>query len=387
MASRVSMRGPNDAIGSLNLRYAYTRAQVLPACGIETWSRPNSELSHAAMSEPSASVDTRTKVDRPPRTESFGGQKNDACQLPPVPSEEEAKNYYYGLPSEPRLVARSNAESWYEASTIHEGPRKVLSPFGPHPLFHKIWDNEVVPTLLNYLNNEKVNFTSLDPVRIGYVEDAAPPAILWIGVVYDSLAGEAGVKVANDCRDILLRLGVDDIHVEIRESEIIICAKPEHPGPVSGIIPPYIIEPLSTTIGRPISTSESPDADLQAEAKSNFKDATTSGDQGKMDASLSKLEAKRETIAQLDELLERFTMEWGDTDDRVIGSVAFAPPINLGQGQGKFTEDWTLIELDKSKFDEENFVGNKMNLLAGDNTVENIRKAMAPDDTNRTTLF
>lgn len=259
MASRVSMRGPNDAIGSLNLRYAYTRAQVLPACGIETWSRPNSELSHAAMSEPSASVDTRTKVDRPPRTESFGGQKNDACQLPPVPSEEEAKNYYYGLPSEPRLVARSNAESWYEASTIHEGPRKVLSPFGPHPLFHKIWDNEVVPTLLNYLNNEKVNFTSLDPVRIGYVEDAAPPAILWIGVVYDSLAGEAGVKVANDCRDILLRLGVDDIHVEIRESEIIICAKPEHPGPVSGIIPPYIIEPLSTTIGRPISTSESPD--------------------------------------------------------------------------------------------------------------------------------
>lgn len=128
-------------------------------------------------------------------------------------------------------------------------------------------------------------------------------------------------------------------------------------------------------------------ADLQAEAKSNFKDATTSGDQGKMDASLSKLEAKRETIAQLDELLERFTMEWGDTDDRVIGSVAFAPPINLGQGQGKFTEDWALIELEKSKFDEENFVGNKMNLLAGDNTVENIRKAMAPDDTNLTTLF
>lgn len=54
---------------------------------------------------------------------------------PYVPSELEARNYYYGLESRPRLIARSSPNVWKKPT----GPEafmepKELTPLGMHPL-------------------------------------------------------------------------------------------------------------------------------------------------------------------------------------------------------------------------------------------------------------
>jgi hypothetical protein len=43
---------------------------------------------------------------------------------------------------------------------------------------------------------------------------------------------------------------------------------------------------------------------------------------------------------------------------RVLGHVVYAPPISVGTGPKRFTEDWALIELKLDKFDWDNFKGN-----------------------------
>ncbi|KAH9072395.1 hypothetical protein EDB83DRAFT_2195902, partial [Lactarius deliciosus] len=54
---------------------------------------------------------------------------------PYPPSSVEAKYFYYGIPSQPRLVARSSADIWL----VPTGPEAYLdpkesSPLGSHPL-------------------------------------------------------------------------------------------------------------------------------------------------------------------------------------------------------------------------------------------------------------
>ena len=54
---------------------------------------------------------------------------------PYVPSAIEAEFYYYGLPSKPRLIARSSYDIWI----VPTGPEAYLDPkecilVGPHPL-------------------------------------------------------------------------------------------------------------------------------------------------------------------------------------------------------------------------------------------------------------
>ncbi|KAF8327856.1 hypothetical protein F5887DRAFT_1083532 [Amanita rubescens] len=49
---------------------------------------------------------------------------------------------------------------------------------------------------------------------------------------------------------------------------------------------------------------------------------------------------------------------WSVEGQRVLGHVVYAPPIAVGTGPEKFTEDWALIELSHDKIDLENFKGN-----------------------------
>jgi len=54
--------------------------------------------------------------------------------------------------------------------------------------------------------------------------------------------------------------------------------------------------------------------------------------------------------------------KWAKTGDRVIGHVVYAPPIGVGVGPNRFTRDFCIVELDKSKF--VNFIGNFLSLGA-----------------------
>jgi hypothetical protein len=183
---------------------------------------------------------------------------NPTAPYPPSPVE--AKYFYYGLPSQPLLVARSSTNAWFEPT----GPEAYLfpkesSPIGLHPL-REIWEATVGPAIVVYLGSKGVKCTSLDPVRMGYAgELSSPPVIIWMGVVPGSLSAGDGVEVATHCRGILSAHGIDDVHVEIRESEVTRCAgsKMYKPVPTSNATA-RAREPFSTALGFPICAEVTP---------------------------------------------------------------------------------------------------------------------------------
>jgi len=77
------------------------------------------------------------------------------------------------------------------------------------------------------------------------------------------------------------------------------------------------------------------------------------------EAELAKEEAVRSST---DELHSRITKHWTLEGQRTLGHVLYAPPISVNAGDGNFTEDWALVELDRSKFDWSTFPGNVIDL-------------------------
>jgi hypothetical protein len=178
---------------------------------------------------------------------------------PYPPSPVEARYFYYGIPSQPVLVSRSSTNVWVEPT----GPEAYLvpketSPLGVHPL-QEIWEATVGPVMVEYLDSKGVMCTSLDPVRMGYAGESSPPAIIWIGVLAGSLSAEDGVEVATHCKTILSAHNIDDVHVEIRESEVFRSAGPKmyKPVPTSNATA-RAREPFSTSLGLPICAEATP---------------------------------------------------------------------------------------------------------------------------------
>ncbi|KAK7448145.1 hypothetical protein VKT23_013904 [Stygiomarasmius scandens] len=175
-----------------------------------------------------------------------------ANPYPPSPSE--AQYFYYGLPSQPVLIARSSTYPWLKPTGLEAylAPKEI-SPFGLHPL-GEIWESTVGPAIVSYLDSKEVQWTSLDPVRIGYSGDVASVyPIIWVGVVPGSLSAEVGVEIARHCKSILNENNIHDVHVEIRNSEVTRSAGPKMFKPVPTSNPTAKVrEPFSTTLGLPI---------------------------------------------------------------------------------------------------------------------------------------
>lgn len=74
--------------------------------------------------------------------------------------------------------------------------------------------------IIEHLESNRVSWTSIDIVRIGYEEDSVRPVILWIGVQPESLSIEEGNRVARSCKQILVKSGIIDVDVEMRESVV-----------------------------------------------------------------------------------------------------------------------------------------------------------------------
>jgi len=168
---------------------------------------------------------------------------------PYPPSPVESQHYYYGIPSQPPLVARSSFNVWVKPT----GPEAYLipkesSPIGLHPL-RVIWEATVGPAMVGYLDSKGVKWTSLDPVHMGCAGESSPPVIVWMGVVPGSLSAEEGVEVATHSKSILSAHGID-VHVEIRESMVThsACPKMYKPVPTSNATA-RAREPFSTALG------------------------------------------------------------------------------------------------------------------------------------------
>jgi hypothetical protein len=140
---------------------------------------------------------------------------------PCVPSPDEAKHYYYGLPSKPLLVARSSTNVWLKPTGPAPDPApKEIRPVSHQHRLREIWQATIGPALVKYLDSKEAKWTSLDPVCIGYEDEPSPPVIVWIGVVPGSLSAEDGVDIATQCKNILATNDIDDVHAEIRESVV-----------------------------------------------------------------------------------------------------------------------------------------------------------------------
>jgi hypothetical protein len=176
---------------------------------------------------------------------------------------QQVKTYYHGLPSQPNFVASSNTEVWAPPT----GPEaymlvKMLRPVGEHKIV-ELWEAGLADQVIDRLTAMKVEWTSLDVVRIGTVgESSAPPIILWIGVVPESLSGENGHAVALDARKVLYDKGIEDIEVEIRESRVFKSVGPKLLTPIfSSNSLATVADPLTVTLGLPICADERRDAE------------------------------------------------------------------------------------------------------------------------------
>jgi hypothetical protein len=62
---------------------------------------------------------------------------------------------------------------------------------------------------------------------------------------------------------------------------------------------------------------------------------------------------------ELETFYQDVSKNWATQESRILGHVILAPPINNGKG---YTEDWAIIEVDSSKVNESNFIGNAFDI-------------------------
>ena len=142
-----------------------------------------------------------------------------APPLPSPPGELERKRYYNGIPSGAPLVARSSTFVWEEPSWPDGSPKeKWLHPLGQQYSQSDHW-GAVLEESMTILDSKGVKVTSIDLLSFGYEEEERLP-IMWVGVKPNSLSGEDGVQAAIECKKVLDKYGLIDVHCEIRESEV-----------------------------------------------------------------------------------------------------------------------------------------------------------------------
>jgi len=179
-------------------------------------------------------------------------------QLDPL-SDLEAMRYYYGLWSNPVLVARTGKDTWQPPT----GPEayfqpKELRPVGNH-IIKDIWPDTLAFQIHDILNSNSVKWTSTDVVRIGFIGTLGAPVCIWVGVIPNTLSRMDGLTVAQQCRQLLVANGIHDVEVEIRESVVTryVGPKLEMPAPPSDPTA-ELVEPLTSTLGSFISNVKTP---------------------------------------------------------------------------------------------------------------------------------
>ena len=86
-------------------------------------------------------------------------------------------------------------------------------------------------------------------------------------------------------------------------------------------------------------------------------------------------------IDDLRAFLPGATHDWKDGKNRVIGHVVLSPLIACDVGDSGFTEDWAVVNVDASKVDSTNFVGNVID-LGTDIPVAEFTSWMCPNRAN-----
>jgi hypothetical protein len=70
----------------------------------------------------------------------------------------------------------------------------------------------------------------------------------------------------------------------------------------------------------------------------------------------------KEAIVAFKKLLDDVEKGWENIDNRVLGHIRFTPSLELSSGPNKYTRDYALVEIDRSKIDAASFTGNAVDL-------------------------
>ncbi|CAK7270898.1 hypothetical protein SEPCBS57363_004340 [Sporothrix epigloea] len=173
--------------------------------------------------------------------ESAGGNssKSENALLPLLepPGGFEACGYYWGFPSNPRLLGRTSSGTtpWWRLSEVPDDPRSspfsnlkgesVCGPVGPHAI-HACWRVSTLNRVRKALSG--LPWSSIDVLRIGRakLKEHERPVIVWVGV-----SSNVGYKmknhwdlIASKLRAVRAALDADnltDVECEMRESDIL----------------------------------------------------------------------------------------------------------------------------------------------------------------------
>jgi hypothetical protein len=160
-------------------------------------------------------------------------------------SEKERREYYYGLPSQPVLVAKSNDEGdWYSEDSGANWPhssRKRIFNVGQHRIIDELNKSKENPLREKIVDAVKsLEWNCIDIVRIGYERDdneafgedhkgtylvkeqPKPPVVLLVTVEPNTPSATWGKAhpITKKCKEILDEFGIDDIHCEVKEGKV-----------------------------------------------------------------------------------------------------------------------------------------------------------------------
>ena len=175
-------------------------------------------------------------------------------------SELEAKVYYAGLPSIPRLVYRTGTTPWKQGTGFYAyHVLKELRPVFGHKL-NTVW-KDLGPKVCDILDSVEILWTSIDVVRFARVGEEEPvgPVVLWIGVAPETLFREDAHTAAHGCLGLLKEFGITDVEVEYRESMYTRLAGPDLLKPACMLHPTVDVRgPLTPALGLFIAAQATP---------------------------------------------------------------------------------------------------------------------------------
>ncbi|RDX51398.1 hypothetical protein OH76DRAFT_1454946 [Lentinus brumalis] len=311
-------------------------------------------------------------------------------------SEQEAWSYFSALPSSPR----------FKPSGFDWGLKQALRPVLGHKLVD-VW-GELGPKVAAYLDSVNVKFTTRDGVRFVFGGEPSGPVTLWIGRGYMTLLNE---------------FDINDVEIEFRDSIYTRSAGPKFLEPdtphsegtgggdsdnVVLVTAGHVVFPPDAAFNdnhvSPDSSAPRHDVlllgtkaynDLVTSIDDKFREHESEVDRCKRQIrklesevnpknfvsgvqekrTLQKLVRKQcEVIEAYRRFREEVTMNWADQSQRVVGHVVRSPPITLGAGSEGYTEDYAVVELDRSKFDKSAFRGNVIELDREDHPYDRLFK-------------
>ena len=199
----------------------------------------------------------------------------------------------------------------------------------------------------------RVNWTSIEALRIFEAGESSGSAIVWIGVEFGALSFKEGSVVALKCRTFIDSHGIRDYHIEIRESRVMRQGGNRFVDSVPVSDPTFAArDPYTATLGIPISAKNKPCAEgtgsLYFSAGGDDKDNNKeyerkNNDKAREDVVVLGISGFNEKIAAIDYEIRGQEYAITDAEER-IKSVKNMEDTKLVRERGKAGQDLQEVE-------------------------------------------